>query len=104
MHNLLASSSKVLRTRGTSSCVYIYIYIHLKAEGHYFAGQAVAPKKGLHGVGQFHFFGEHVPQELVEQVTRVKQCYEHSGELILGTQDMDMCNTHRLGKYHLILL
>lgn len=56
---------------------------YLKAESHDFTGQAVSPEKCLHGVGQLNFFREHVPQQLVEQVPRVKQCHQHPSQLIL---------------------
>lgn len=46
-----------------SNCVVCF---HLETEGHYFAGEAVPSEERLHGVGQFHLFREHVPQQLVE--------------------------------------
>lgn len=51
---------------------------YLETESHNFAGQTVSPEECLHGVGQFHFFGEHVPQQLVQQVAGVEQGHQDS--------------------------
>ena len=40
-------------------------FFYLETEGHYFACQAVSSEESLHGVGQLHFFREHIPQQLV---------------------------------------
>lgn len=51
-----------------STCLDIFmqisgnlLFFYLETEGHYFAGQAVSSEECLHGVGQLHLFGEHVP-------------------------------------------
>lgn len=61
---------------------------YLKTEGHYLAGQAVSSEEGLHGVGQLHLFGEHVPQQLIEEVAGVEQRHQHPCELILQIKEI----------------
>lgn len=62
--------------------------MYLETEGHYFAGQAVSPEEGLHGVGQLHLFRKHIPQQLVEEVAGVKQRHQDSCELILKIHEV----------------
>lgn len=58
--------------------------VYLEAEGHDLAGQTVSSEQSLHGVRQLHLLGEHVPQQLVQEVARVKQSDQHPRQLILS--------------------
>lgn len=60
------------------------MWFYLETEGHDFTGQAVASEESLHGVSQLHLLGEHVPQQLVQEVARVKQSDQHPRQLILS--------------------
>lgn len=74
------------------------MWLYLETEGHDFTGQAVASEQSLHGVSQLHLLGEHVPQQLIQQVARVKQCHQHTGQLVLKKtqEDTRTCFNHFL--------
>lgn len=59
------------------------MWFYLETEGHDFTGQTVASEESLHGVSQLYLLGEHIPQQLIQQVARVKQCHQHTGQLVL---------------------
>lgn len=56
---------------------------NLKTKGHDFTGQAVPSEECLHGVGKLDLLRKHVPQQLVKEVTRVKQCDQNPSQLVL---------------------
>lgn len=57
--------------------------IYLEAESHDLASQTVSSEESLHGVSQLHLFGEHIPEQLVKQVSGVEQRHQNPGQLIL---------------------
>lgn len=68
------------------------MWFYLETEGHDFTGQTVASEESLHGVSQLYLLGEHIPQQLIQQVARVKQCHQHTGQLVLKkTQEDTLC-------------
>lgn len=73
----MKANHKVMQLQAVTEVVLGSAY--LETESHYFAGQTVSPEESLHGVGQLHFFGEHVPQQLVQQVAGVEQGHQDSG-------------------------
>jgi hypothetical protein len=61
----------------------VALTVDLEAVRHDFACQAVASEESLHAVSNFHFFGKHVPQQLIQEVFGIKQIYKNSSQLIL---------------------
>ena len=62
----------------------VALAVDLEAERHDLAGEAVAAEERLHAVGDLHLFGEHVPQQLIQQVLGVEQVDEHTRQLVLS--------------------
>ena len=65
------------------------MWFYLETEGHDFTGQAVASEQSLHRVSQLYLLGEHVPQQLIQQVAGVKQRHQHTGQLVLKKTHAD---------------
>lgn len=61
----------------------VTVCANLKTKGHDFTGQAVPSEECLHGVGQLDLLRKHVPQKLVEEVSRVEQGDQNTRQLVL---------------------
>lgn len=60
-----------------------YLSIYFETEGHDFTSETVSSEECLHAVCYLHLLTEHVPQQLIEQVLRIKQRHKHTSQLIL---------------------